>query len=115
MQLIDVQLCATMIVHFLVGNVTAVDLTLSQKESVNVTGSVTALYPIEQDAAELYTKPKTKGLKRIKPFSQLGRRRFSRRLTEWLRMLDMLLEPRVLLRKCMQDALPRTVPVPLIR
>ena len=51
-----------------------------------------------------------------RPFSQLGRRCFSRRLsTAWLRMLDMLLEPRVLLRKCMQDALPCAVPVSLIR
>jgi hypothetical protein len=35
MQLIDVQLCATMIVHFClrsVGNVTAVDLTLVRKD-----------------------------------------------------------------------------------
>ena len=54
MQLIDVQLRATMIVQvFLVGNVSGRP-DLSQKGSVNVTGSVTALYPIEQDAAELF-------------------------------------------------------------
>jgi len=63
MQLIDVQLCATMIVHFLVGNVTAVDLTLVRKNPSMWLG-VWQRCILSSKTRQNYTKTKTKGLKR---------------------------------------------------